>query len=246
MSAVLLLLSGCFSTDFFFFNPVPLDAYLLESDLIPAAQIEEVTFTTSDGLVLYGVWAWQEQRESADTLVHFHGNRDNIDFHFDRIELYWSYGYNVFTFDYRGYGRSEGTPTHDGVLLDGQAALAAATEAAPSSDLWLHGTSLGSYVALNTAVDSPPLALITEDLFSSVENLIETNAAVNLPPAWLFEGDWDAQAAAARLHDVPWRLIHGDADTYVLPSHAEWLYAAANDPKDLWLVPGGNHGPITN
>lgn len=243
MMSGLYLLSACTSLDLAFFDPLPLDAYVLDSAVIPSTQLQEVTFTSGDGVTLYGLWAWQADAEDSDTLVHFPSSRGNLDEHLGRIERYWLYGYNVFTFDYRGYGRSDGVPAHDGVLLDGEAAISAALGRAPGvrgpRDLWLHGTDLGGYVALRVSSLLSARALITEDTFSSLDNLIATNSGLSIPPGWLFEGDWDAQAAAASLDGVPLLIIHGDADRYILPEHARWLHASAAEPRALWLVPGG-------
>lgn len=243
MMAGLVVLSGCADLDGAFFAPVPLDTYALDGTDIPAKYLQEVTFTSGDGVTLYGLWAWQADAGPADSLVHFHTSQGNIDTHLGRIERYWQYGYNVFTFDYRGYGRSDGVPSHDGVLLDGEAAISAALASAPRArgprDLWLHGADLGGYVALRTAEALSARALITEDTASSLDNLIATNTGLGLPPGWLFEGDWDAQSAAAALDGVPLLVIHGDEDRYLIPEHARWLHAAAANPKALWLVPGG-------
>lgn len=246
---MILLLAGCMSMDGFFFSPELTDAYTLANDLIPAESVEEIAFTTDDGLTLAGVWAWQADATNAPTILQFHGNKGHIDEHWGRTGVFWSYGYNVFVFDYRGYGKSEGKPDHDGVIADGAAALALVEETTglAAEDLFFHGVSLGGYVGLNTALAAPPKALITEDLFSSGENLIEANTTVNLPREWLLDGEFDTMARAAEFDaGVPWLIIHGDSDTYVKVEHAQWLYASANEPKELWLVPGGNHGPVVD
>lgn len=244
----LLSLSGCMTLDFFFFDPTPVDEYAFEATRIDRSQIQEVGFASADGTWLTGVWLWQDDPEAADTVLHFHGNAGNLDTHLERLELFWSYGYNVVSFDYRGYGTSEGSPDHDGVLADGVAAVEHVMDGlnVDSGQLYFHGVSLGGYVALNVAEDYPPAALITENTFSSGENLASTNAQVELAPAWLFEGEWDSMAAAARMQGVPYLVIHGDSDNYILPEHAQWLYEAANEPKELWMVPGGDHGPVTD
>ncbi|MCP4809371.1 MAG: alpha/beta hydrolase [Proteobacteria bacterium] len=248
----MILLLGCATMDGFFFDPTPLDAYELGGDVIPPELVELVEFESTDGTLLYGAWARQPEPEldedPAPTLMHHHGNKGNLDFHWERVELYWSYGYDVFIYDYRGYGLSQGTPTHDNAIGDGIAATELVLETAEleSRELFVHGTSLGGYVSVNSAGAFPPAALVTEDLFSSAENLAETNTGLALRGGYLFEGEWDAMAAAGRLDDVPLLVVHGDADTYIRPEHARWLYDAAVDPKALWLVPGGNHGPAAD
>ena len=241
---MILLLSGCMTMDGFFFDPLKVNAYDFPTDTVPAEAQELVELEAADGTLISGLWL-RQQDEDAPVLVHMHGNAKNLEEHFPRLSVYWSWGYEVLAVDYRGYGTSSGSPTHDGVILDGLAAWEHALDQtqAGQRELLLHGTSLGGYVALNVAVEHPPAAVVTEDLFSSAENLTETNAGLGMPPAWMFEGEWDSMARAAQLDEVPLLVVHGDSDTYVQPEHARWLYDAAVEPKELWLVPGGNHGP---
>ena len=46
---------------------------------------------------------------------------------------------------------------------------------------------------------------------------------------------------AGRISPVPLLVVHGDADHYFPVEHAEQLYAAAKEPKELWLEPGFGH-----
>ncbi len=245
---MILLLTGCLMTmDGFFFDPLVVEAYDFPTDQVPSEAQEVVEFEAGDGTLLAGVWLRQED-EDAPVLVHMHGNKANLEEHFERIAVYWSWGYEVFAPDYRGYGMSQGSPTHDGVILDGLAAMELALEdaGAQERELLLHGTSLGGYVSVNVALEHPPAALVTEDLFSSAEKLTETNAGIGMPPAWMFEGAWDSMDRVSRFDEVPLLVVHGDSDTYIGPEHARWLYDAAVEPKQLWLVPGGNHGPAAD
>ena len=248
----MILLLGCTSLDGFFFEPVELDAYDF-GELDEVAELVE--FESTDGTLLYGAWFRQPEPElptdpEPRVLVHHHGNKGNLEFHLERLELYYGYGYTVFAYDYRGYGLSQGTPDHDAVLQDAAAAmeLVLADEDSPteSRELLVHGTSLGGYIALRTSADHPPAALVTEDVFSNVDRLVETNTQLAIPRAWMFEGQWDATAAASKLDEVPYLIVHGAEDTYIRPEHARWLHDAAVEPKSLWLVPGGDHGPASD
>lgn len=239
---MLLLLTGCMTMDGFFFSPEKVDAYTLASDVIPPENLEEVTFTTPDGLTLHGVWAHQDPGETAPVLLYFHGNARNIDEYMGQLGHYWTWGYQTFIFDYRGFGRSEGEADYEGILADGIAAVEYVedtTGLAPGAFPYL-GLSLGGTVAVHTAGTNPPSVLITEDMFASGQKLIDDGSALDLPAGWMVEDEWDNVAAAADVH-VPYLVIHGAADTFIQPSHAEAVYAAANDPKKLWLVPDSGH-----
>ena len=237
----LLLLTGCMSLDSFFFNGVPVTEYALASDVVPTASFEEVSFPTEDGLTLSGVWAHQEE-PGAELLLYFHGNAANIDEYIGQVGDYWSMGYEVFIFDYRGYGKSEGSPTWDGVLADGLGAVdyVEGHTGVPVEAIPFLGLSLGGSVATRVAGVRPPKVLITEDMFAQGQQLMNDGSGLDMPDGWLLVDEWDNAAAAAEVTS-PFFVIHGAADTYIQPTHAQAVYAAASEPKRLWLVPGADH-----
>ncbi|MDP2305408.1 MAG: alpha/beta hydrolase [Pseudomonadota bacterium] len=237
-----LLLPGCMSLDSFFFNGTAVTEYTLASDVIPAEALEEVSFSTDDDLTLAGVWAHQPVA-SAPVLLYFHGNADNIDAYMGQLGDYWSFGYEVFIFDYRGYGKSEGSPTYDGVLTDGFAAVDYVEGATGLSvaDIPFLGLSLGGSVATRVASVDAPKVLITEDMFANGQKLMNDGSGLDLPDGWLLVDEWDNAAAAAEVTS-PFLVIHGDSDTYIQPESAEEIFEAiTTDPKRLWLVPGADH-----
>lgn len=237
-----LLLPGCMSLDSFFFNGTPVAAYALASDVIPAGALEEVAFPTADGLTLYGVWAHQPVAD-APVLLYFHGNADNIDAYMGQLGDYWSFGYEVFIFDYRGYGKSEGSPSYAGVLTDGLAAVDYVEEATrlSAADIPFLGLSLGGSVATRVAAIDAPKVLITEDMFANGQKLMNDGSGLDLPDGWMLVDEWDNAAAAAEVTS-PFLVIHGDSDTYIQPESAEEVFdAIVSHPKRLWLVPGAGH-----
>lgn len=241
---MILALAGCMTMDGFFFNPLRTDAYALESEVIPAEALEEVSFPTGGGGTLWGVWAHQEDPD-AQVVIHFHGNTGNIDTYWARLEFLWAQGYEALIYDYRGFGRSEGNPTFETLLEDGAAVALYAPSASGRdlADIVFDGVSLGGSVAVHTAGSYPPKVLITEDMFASADQLIDDGAGMDLPQGWFTEAEWD-NVAAAREVRVPYLVQHGAEDDFIRPSHAEAVYAAANDPKKLWLVPGADHDTV--
>lgn len=235
------LLAGCMTMDGFFFNGTPTDAYTLGYDVIPEANVEEVAFDGPYGSTLYGVWAHQPALD-AQRFLYFHGNADNIDAYWQRVEFYWEMGYETFIFDYRGFGKSEGDPTYDTVMADGLAAVdyVDGLYGRGTDHIVYHGLSLGGAVAIHAAVDRPPQVLITEDMFASAQKLIDDGSGLELPDGWFVEDEWD-NVAAARQVFRPYLVMHAAEDDFVQPSNAEVVYSFANEPKRLWLVPGANH-----
>lgn len=240
---ILLTLVGCMSLDSFFFNGTAVSAYALPSDVIPADALEEVSFETEDGVTLYGVWAHQPGGPGAEVLVYFHGNASNIDGYMPQVDNYWTYGYETFIFDYRGFGKSVGSPSYANVLLDGLAAVAYVedTTGVPVEQLPFLGLSLGGSVATRVSGIHNPKVLITEDMFANGQRLMNDGSGLDIPDGWLLVDEWDNAASAAEVAS-PFLVIHGDSDTFIQPENAQDVYDAVTaDPKRLWFAEGADH-----
>ena len=67
------------------------------------------------------------------------------------------------------------------------------------------------------------------------------NTGLNIPSGWMFEDPFDNLATVAEL-EVPYLITHGSEDTYIMPEHGKRVFDAANEPKELYYVPGAAHG----
>src|SRR5574341_868653 len=85
---------------------------------------QDVGFNSLDGTRLHGwFFAPKDGPERAKaTVIHFHGNAENISTHFQAVAWLAREGFNVFVFDYRGYGQSDGKPNPEGIEEDEVAA----------------------------------------------------------------------------------------------------------------------------
>ena len=201
---------------------------------------EDVFFESEDGTRLH---AWYCPAENPRAVVLFaHGNAGNLS------GRAWFAGFmqremncSIMLFDYRGYGRSEGSPNEEGVLADGRAArrelakLAGVTE----EQIVLMGRSLGGSVAIDLAAHKPARALIVESTFTSVPDV----AAVHYPmfPVRLIMRTQLNSIDKIDKHKGPLLHSHGDADE-VIPYHlGEQLHEAANQPKQFFRISGGTH-----
>ena len=259
-------LPGCMSMDPFTFNPSTVEAYSFPDELIPSTLVEQVTFEGADGQELWGAWILQEEDgvlhpdapgfaiDDAPYMIFFHGNSGHIaeGDNWDRVETLWAAGFNVFTFDYSGYGRSGGQPTYAGVQQDALAAIdhveswvtEAENEAWTFDQMPLLGLSLGGGVAVHIAGERPPLTLMTEDTFASYQALLEdTTGGIGIRAGWLFEEPFNTEQEIRDV-EVPVLIMHGEADSFVPVASADRLHAAANEPKEKWIVPGSDHADI--
>ncbi|MFC1485833.1 alpha/beta hydrolase, partial [Candidatus Latescibacterota bacterium] len=134
-------------------------------------RFEVVRFAASDGVRLVG-W-WVPAQAARGTILFCHGNAGNISHRLESIGIFHELRLNVFIFDYRGYGESEGHPSEAGIRLDAEAALGWIEDHQTSEDIPVifFGRSLGGAVAARLAASHPPAALIIESAFTSVRDL---------------------------------------------------------------------------
>lgn len=131
---------------------------------IPA---QDIYFASEDGVKLHG-WFIPNPNAVA-TLLWFHGNAGNLSHRLDNIQRLKPLNLNIFIFDYRGYGRSEGAPDEQGIYKDSRAAYkkVLAMDGVSVDSLFLFGRSLGGVCAVETAMNHPARGLILESVFTN-------------------------------------------------------------------------------
>jgi fermentation-respiration switch protein FrsA (DUF1100 family) len=188
-------------------------------------------------------------------VLFLHGNDGNVATHLGPAARLAEAGFAVFAFDYRGYGRSEGKPTFEGIHEDARAALALlpSLPGVEPGRIAVVGQSLGGSVAIYTVAHAsgpPPVKAVAVDAAFSGYRRIVRDRMSGYPLAWLtkypasllFPDDWRADRAVASVSPVPLVVIHGTADRVVPFSHGERLYRLAREPKEFWPVEGAGHG----
>jgi fermentation-respiration switch protein FrsA (DUF1100 family) len=190
------------------------------------------------------------QTQVLGTVVHFHGNAENMTAFFPYSAWLAARGYNVFIFDYRGYGASGGRPTLDGLVMDGRAALQHALKlpGAETGRIIVLGQSLGGAIAVAAVGEAgfKPAAMILEGTFYSYR---EVGAAVLRRHWWSWPVSWLPGVAVSGRHSpkdyigritCPKVFIHSPTDPTVPFAQGRKLYEAAPVPKELWLIPYGH------
>ncbi len=197
---------------------------------------EDVWLRAADGVKIHGWWVRSEGSRLATLFLH--GNAGNIGHRGPHIREIAAAGSDVLIIDYRGYGRSQGRPTEQGLLLDADAAYEYL--AARGKPIVLHGESLGSAVAVELATRRRAAGLVLETPFTS----LRAEAGRVLPVLGpLVVWGFDSKSRIARLH-VPLLVIHGDRDITVPYRLGRELYDAAPGPKSFWTVTGADHNDI--
>lgn len=206
----------------------------------PDTSFEDAEFQAPDGTRLHGWYA--DRPDARAVILYCHGNAGNVTHRAHTLAvLSDSVGASVLVFDYRGYGKSQGKPSEDGILADARAARAwlAEREGISQSDVVLMGRSLGGAVAVDLAAKDGARALVLESTFTSVPDVGAYHYPW-VPVRALLRTQFDAAAMIGR-YGGPLLQSHGDADTIVPYRFGKKLFQAARDPKRLITIPGGDH-----
>jgi len=246
VALVALLLAGCVERMFFY----PDSLRYTQPQQFGLAH-EDVFVTTADGSRLHGWWL-PSTGPARGSVLHLHGNAANVSNHLPLVAWLPPAGFNVLMLDYRGFGRSEGRPTLDGVVEDAEAALRylRTRHGVDGQRLVVLGQSLGGATTLRLlARDSAGVRLaVIEAAFASYRGIARDAARQSLvlaplvpiaspalPPAKA-----DPVSALASLR-VPLLIVHGTADEVIPFRHSEELAAAAPAGTEFIRVESARH-----
>ncbi len=206
----------------------PADAQVLSIDT-PAGKVE--------------AWYFRAGAARGAVALMAHGNAELIDGNVEIARQYNRLGVHALLVEYRGYGRSAGTPSEDGIVAD-FAAARALVAARPEVDdaRWVyHGRSLGGGVVCALARRSPPAALVLQSTFTSIDAM----APWPLLPSWLVRDHFD-NLGALRALDQPVLVFHGTHDTIVPVAHGRALAAAAKHARLIEVDSDHNDFPVAS
>ncbi len=204
--------------------------------------VDEVEFTISDGTRLV---AWHAKAPgSRCTFLYFHGNAGNIADRLDVLEALAEIGVSTFAVDYRGYGKSGGTPSAPGILADAEGAWAHLTLriGEPANRVVLFGKSLGGACAIDLAYRVPAKGLVVQSAFTSLAD-VAARAIPLFPAKWFLRENMNSvmKIGAAK---CPTLVVHSKGDEIVPFSHGVKLFAAAPEPKWFAEYSGIGHNDL--
>ncbi len=226
------------------------------------ANYEDISFETADGIKLRGWFIKGNVEGKLPTLIVCHGlGANKSDFTELAVELSMD-GYNILLFDFRGHGESERKASTFGHLE--QSDLLSALKYVRSRNdvdgekIGVYGFSMGGAVAILTAAKTSDIkAVISDSSYTSLKEqgkrLFEVSFLPSFlffkPLVWMYEAffrvDADEISPVSRIGEISPRgvmIIGGGADEQMPSSDAMRLFAAAKEPKELWLIPGAVHG----
>ena len=235
MALLVVLLAGC--QNYIIYQPIKYPEGLWDTSNMPLP-IQDVWFKAEDGVKLHGWYVPSE--EAVATLLFFHGNAGNITHRLENIFLLHHLKLNVFIFDYRGFGRSEGDPDEEDIFLDCQAAYdtALAQPGVSLPSLFIFGRSLGGPFASYTASKNPAAGLILESTFTNAVDMADR--MLPILPGWMVSSELDTQGRVSKL-SLPKLFIHGTRDNLIPFTMGRELYKAAAEPKEFYSIVGAGH-----
>lgn len=190
---------------------------------------EDVELTAADGVKIHG-W-FIPHPLATHTLLFLHGNAGNISHRGDSIAIFNRLGLSILIIDYRGYGRSAGSPSEAGLSLDALAAwnyLVDGRGIAPDRII-LFGRSLGASVAAELASRVQPGGIILESGFSSARDMAH-HLYPGLHRILYRRFDFDTAARLAQA-SAPLLVLHSPDDEIVPYALGRRLFDAAPPPK---------------
>lgn len=212
-------------------------------------------FESEDGTRLHG-WLLPRQTEtpSAGLIVFFHGNAQNITSHFFNLQWLTEHGYELFIFDYRGYGLSEGKPHQAGLVRDGRSAIEYAMKLQKEREaphLIAYGQSLGGNVLMRVLEDFAPEQFsftVLDSTFPSYQRIAALKLKTLWPLIWLrpFVPLLVSDEYAPRQFFAKWTgpilVIRGEQDPVVEPVWSQEIYdRLLTERKWFWSIPEGKH-----
>jgi fermentation-respiration switch protein FrsA (DUF1100 family) len=232
------LLSSCTLDSALLYNPDKVDEYYYKQNIFSV----EV-----DGNTIYGVFipAPANSPMSNITVIFFHGNSYSMNKFTDVASLFHDMGVNFVMFDYRGFGKSTGKPTEEGLYNDSEAIVKYVLSISNinTNNIFYVGHSLGSATSIETTLKIKPKGLILVAGFTSMDDMTDYYTTYSISGDWVLNGKYDNLSKIDRIN-VPVLLIHGNKDTTVPYWMSKTNYDKAKEPKKLVIVDGANHGNI--
>lgn len=224
------------------------ERFIFFPEKFPAGNYEDARFVpnmvdcwipTEDDITIHG---WFAPADSAiATLIISHGNAGNISHRLPLIRRLQQAGFNVLMYDYRGYGRSQGSPDEEGVYKDGRAAFdyALTLPGVDKAQILLWGTSLGGAVAVDVATHRKAAGLILESTFSSGKEVAQMIYPF-LPVRFILHSQFNSAEKIRNVH-IPLLFIHGTMDSIIPIGLGKKLFQAAHEPKEFYEIPNADH-----
>lgn len=215
---------------------------------------EEIYIDSGDGQKLHG-WKLLAEKRTAGTILFFHGNGDNVSTQLPNTFWLPEQGYDVFIFDYRGYGKSEGEATLDDTINDMELMIAHVVKQLPDDEKAIViGHSLGGSMAIysvaHSAYRNRIKSLVTIEAFSDYHDVTQDVLSrsglfwlFQWPLSFTIDNSYRPLDSISLISPIPVLILHSESDEMIDMYHADRLFEAAKEPKWFDLI-DSNHSNI--
>ena len=207
-------------------------------EVVRLTGVTERILVTPDGQRLV---AWTAKpKPGQPTLLYFHGNGNALTYRSGRMASFQAEGYGVLMIAYRGYSGSTGGATQENIVADARFAYdTLRADGLKAGDIIIYGESLGTSVAVHTAIVKPARALILEAPFTSMVDAWKQFVPF-LPVGLLLRDRFDSRAVIGQVR-MPILVMHGERDRLVGYPLGRTLFEAAPEPKRFESFPEAGH-----
>lgn len=184
---------------------------------------------------------YKPAQKGMPTIIYCHGNASHIGNRAGIFSALSGKGFGVLAVSYRGYGKSGGSPSEDGLYADARAAVAYALndKKIPPEKIIIFGESLGTGVAVQMAGEYRVGGLILQAPYTSISDRA-SEIYWFIPVKLILMDDFDSIGKINRVLS-PLLIFHGAQDLTIPISHGKKLFSAANEPKEAVFFPEVGH-----
>lgn len=208
-----------------------------QSEFANLSGFDPVHVRAQDGLDLTGYYK-PPRDEKKPIILAFHGNASHPVWMVSRFQRLIEDGYGVLLAEYRGYGENGGYPNEEGFYLDARAYMEFLAK--NKNPIVFYGSSLGTGVAVQLAIEQTPAALILETPFDSMLNVAKHHYPF-VPFVEYFLKDQFHSIEKIKKVKAPIFFIVAGQDEVVPSRLAHNLFENANEPKQLVVLPAAQH-----
>jgi len=240
----LLLLGGCKVQNYFIDKLAFLPEKANDYPALTVANTDELWLTTSDDVRIHSFYL--NNAESDRVVLFFHGNAGNAYSRLTHASLLRDMGFNVLLLDYRGYGKSDGKPTEQGLYLDANAAYQAVLKdkGFAQNKIYLYGRSIGSTAAVELGSRYTVAATVLVAPLASGRAMAKKMGFAWF--AWLVEGVFDNINKAKDINS-PVLILHGEQDRVVPLAQGRDLYdAIGHQQKQMAIANDVGHNDLSD
>ena len=214
---------------------------VIPSDHLPR-NVQEIYIETIDNIKIQSYLI--PDNSSDKLLIYFHGNAGNIGHRLQDLIRLNSFGINVFGIGYRGYGKSQGKPSEDGIYIDGKSALDYATDVLgfKEEDIIIFGRSIGTTVAINVSQDIRINRLILVTPLTSGKDYAKASGIGFVSS---LAGDSFDNINKIEKVSCPILVIHGSHDKVIPFEMGEEIFNKAKSEKLFIKIEGANHNNLS-